>query len=435
MEQTQPPHAPDRSTPTRFADRYLLGERIGYGGAAEVYRGWDEKLERAVAIKLFRIDVPGLDEERRHQAEMRILARLNHPGLVAIYDAGVQECPPEPSRRYLVMELVDGPSLASRLAAGVLRGPDTAQLAVRLAGALAYVHEQGIIHRDVKPANVLLDQRSPALAKLTDFGIARSATDARLTGAGLTIGTAQYLSPEQALGGEVGPASDVYSLGLLLAECRSGRPAFTGTPIESALARLHRDPPIGEEAGELAPLLVAMTAREARDRPTAAEVALRAAELAGSTAELVLPAGLPFSSLSSAAGLPMPAGSLAGGATALLAPAAQTGPAPVGTTAPVRHRRQLLVAGGAGGVLVAAVLSGVLLAGNDRKLDLPTGNPQHPAPTSASSKPVAAPVRSTTAAHPTRSPAVSSHPVQVVASPPAGTAPKPKKGHPGKHGH
>lgn len=429
--------------PTRFADRYQLGERIGYGGAAEVYRAWDEKLERTVAIKLFRIDVPGLDEPERHRAEMRILAKLNHPGLVAIYDAGVEregagveredagveregtgvereDAGVErglsgPGRSYLVMELVDGPSLATQLATELLAIPDTARLAVRLAGALAYVHEQGIIHRDVKPANVLLDKRSPALAKLTDFGIARSSTDTRLTGAGLTIGTAQYLSPEQALGGEVGPASDVYSLGLLLWECRSGRPAFAGTPIESALARLHRDPPIGDEAGELAPLLVAMTAREPQDRPTAAEVAVRAAELAGGTAEL-----------------PLPTGWMAGGTTALLAPVPPIGPA---TTT---RNRQLLAAGGAGVLLVAAVSAGFLFASSDRALVPATGGRQQPASSPATSTPVAAPVRSS-AARPSHSAPVSSHPVPVVATPPAGPAagpaPRPKKGPPGKHGH
>lgn len=354
------------------------------------------------------------------------LARLNHPGLVAIYDAGVQQDLTEPDRSYLVMELVDGPSLASQLATGRLAVPDTARLAVRLAGALAYVHEQGIVHRDVKPANVLLGKRSPALAKLTDFGIARSATDARLTGVGLTIGTAQYLSPEQALGGEVGVASDVYSLGLLLAECRSGRPAFPGTPIESALARLQHDPPIGDEAGELAPLLVAMTARDPADRPTAAEVAARTAELAGGTVEL-----------------PLPTGWVAGGATALLAPAAA---APIGAAAssvassgkpsgkPSRNRT-LLALGGAAVVLIAGVSTAVLLAGGDRKPDLPASIRQQPASSPASSKPAAVPVRTSSAVRPSRSVPVSSHPVQVVASPPARPAPKPKKRPPGKHGH
>jgi hypothetical protein len=299
-----------------------------------------------------------------------------------------------------------------------LSGPDTARLALRLADALAYVHEQGVVHRDVKPANVLLDKRSSALAKLTDFGIARSATDARLTGVGLTIGTAHYLSPEQALGGEVGPASDVYSLGLLLAECRSGRPAFEGTPIESALARLHRDPPIGEEAGELAPLLVAMTAREPRDRPTAAEVAARVAELTGGTAELPLVTGW----------------AAAGGTTALLAPLppgsapARTGRVPVG-------RRPALVAAGAGVLLLGAVTTAVLLAGSDRQPHRPIGNP---GPTSAAtSKPVAVPVRSSSV-RATHSTAASTHPVQVVASPPAGPKPNPKptkKRPPGKKGH
>jgi serine/threonine protein kinase len=317
---------------------------------------------------------------------------------------------------------VDGPSLAHQLSTGLLPAPDTARLALRLAGALAYVHEQGIVHRDVKPANVLLDKRSPALAKLTDFGIARSATDARLTGVGLTIGTAHYLSPEQALGGEVGPASDVYSLGLLLAECRSGRPAFPGTPIESALARLQHDPPIGDEAGELAPLLVAMTARNPADRPTAAEVAARAAELAGGTVEL-----------------PLPTGWVAGGVTALLAPAAA---APIGAVAPSvaqsgkpSRKRTLLAVGGAAAVLIAGVSTATLLAGGDQKPDLPASIRQQPASSPASSKPVTVPVRTSSSVRPSRSVPVSSHPVQVVATPPARPAPTPKKGPPGKHGH
>ena len=252
----------------------------------------------------------------------------------------------------------------------------------------------------MKPANVLLDKRSPALAKLTDFGIARSATDARLTGVGLTIGTAQYLSPEQALGGEVGPASDVYSLGLLLAECRSGRPAFAGTPIESALARLHHDPPIGDEAGELAPLLVAMTAREARDRPTAAEVAVRAAELAGDTAELPVVDRLGW-----------PAEH-----TALIAPAASHPGAGSGR----RPGPAIGWRGSAGVLLLGAVSSAVLLAGTDQQArDYRSAHrgrsPHHQrAPSRSRQRHRFAPRRPT----PSR-PAVSSHPVQVVATPPA----------------
>ena len=121
MEETQPhPEGGVPGATSRLADRYLLRRQIGYGGAAEVYEAWDGKLERAVAVKLFRLDVPGLDDTQRHRAEMRILAKLNHPALVAIYDAGTEQRADGPSRPYLVMELVDGPSLAQQLASGPL---------------------------------------------------------------------------------------------------------------------------------------------------------------------------------------------------------------------------------------------------------------------------------------------------------------------------
>jgi eukaryotic-like serine/threonine-protein kinase len=422
---------------SRLADRYLLRRQIGFGGAAEVFEAWDGKLERAVAIKLFRSDVPGLDDAHRHRIEMRILAKLNHPALVAIYDAGTEHRPDGPSRPYLVMELVDGPSLAQQLAAGPLTEGDTARLAIRLAGALTHIHHQGIVHRDVKPANVLLDKRSPALAKLTDFGIARSTDDARLTGAGLTIGTAQYLSPEQALGATVGPASDVYSLGLLLLECRTGRPAFAGTPIESALARLHRDPDIPEDLGPvLGPLLTAMTAREPQDRPTAAEVALGVAELAGTTAELPI-----VSVWTPVAG---------GAATALLPPIADEGPV-IGLDAaesadsapgvlagePLSQLRpgrpSTLLAAAVGTILIgtAAVAIGMPRPGSHRSSPPALAQPSTSSTPAPTRRPATKPVALTTTARPR--PPSSSHPVQVVVATPE-PPPKGKKGHP-KHGH
>ena len=280
------------------------------------------------------------------------------------------------------------------------------------------------------------------LAKLTDFGIARSTGDARLTGAGLTIGTAQYLSPEQALGGSVGPASDVYSLGLLLLECRTGRPAFLGSPIESALARLHRDPEIPDSLGPvLVPLLSAMTAREPQDRPTAAEVALSVAELAGGTAELPIAATW-LADAGTTALLPPAAERLR--RPRLRPPAAPAVPDGDGWLEPP-HRRSTPLAAVAGTVLIGAVLIGAVLVGAvvlaiglrgpgpHGGSPLPHAQPSTSATSSSSptEKPATtAPVRLTSSAHPTPS---SSHPVQVIATKPA--APKPKKSRPRKHGH
>ena len=197
-------------------------------------------LGRPVAIKVFRADV-AFHDRARMEAEGRTLAALNHPGLVAVYDAGTARTRGG-EVRYLVMELIDGPSLAVAAHDGSLAPADSTGLGVELGDALAHVHAQGIVHRDIKPANVLIDRTGRA--KITDFGIARLIDSARATAAGMTIGTAAYLSPEQLTGASVGPASDVYSLGLVLLECLTGRREYPGTGVESAMARLHRSPNI-----------------------------------------------------------------------------------------------------------------------------------------------------------------------------------------------
>ena len=239
------------------AGRYELGAVLGTGGMARVYRAHDLLLERDVAVKLFRDDLDE-DAQTRAEAEMRTLADLHHPSLVAMYDAGTWEgCP------YLVMELIDGPTLTAEA--------DLRVVGAEIAGALAYVHARGVIHRDVKPANILL---SPSGAKLTDFGIARVIDGARHTGTGLTVGTAPFLAPEQVTGDPVTPATDIYALGLVLLELLTGVREYVGAPVEAALARLHRTPHIPAELGEPWPgLLAAMTARVPSMRPTAAEVA------------------------------------------------------------------------------------------------------------------------------------------------------------------
>lgn len=252
---------------TVLADRYRLGHLLGRGGVAEVYRARDLVLDREVAVKMLHETVDESDRSR-FEGEAKMLARLSHVGLVTVLDAGVSE-----TRPFLVMELVEGQTLAAALREGPLPPDEVADIGAKLASTLAYAHEQEVVHRDVKPANVLLGPgRDP---KLADFGIARLVGDTALhTKTGTTIGTPAYLSPEQVRGATVGPPSDVYSLGLVLLEALTGERAFTGTPIESAVARLHRAPGIPEDlpAG-WRDLLLAMTATDSKDRPTAREAA------------------------------------------------------------------------------------------------------------------------------------------------------------------
>ena len=269
-------------------DRYRLENVIGQGGMATVYRAHDLVLARDVAIKLFPPVAEDADDLLRHQAEMRVLAQMSHPGLVTLHDAGSAYAGGPMQQTYLVMELVTGPTLAERLARGPLTPVQTALVGRQLAEALAAVHTSDVVHRDVKPANVLfvdpdgLDGAGMSgtavstgpVVKLADFGIARLSDGARLTMTGTTLGTATYLSPEQAAGGAVGPATDVYALGLVLLECLTGRKAFTGTIVEVAAARLNTAPPIPEDVEpDWAELLEGMTRREPQARFTADEVA------------------------------------------------------------------------------------------------------------------------------------------------------------------
>ena len=263
--------------------RYSLEEVIGRGGMADVYRATDRVLGRPVAVKLLR-DVTASEPERaRFTAEARTLAKLNHAGLVTVLDAGTSGDQP-----YLVMELVDGPTLADCCSGVALDLERVVPIGTQLADALAYAHTTGIVHRDVKPANVLLG--ADGRVWLTDFGIARLLGDtARHTKTGLTIGSPAYLSPEQVSGAEVTPAADIYSLGLVLLEALTGQRAYTGSPTEAALARLSRPPAIPEHlpSGWRA-LLRSMTVLEPADRPTAAEVAVAVRQLAAGAGSTTL---------------------------------------------------------------------------------------------------------------------------------------------------
>ncbi|MEX0168011.1 serine/threonine-protein kinase [Streptomyces sp. LMG1-1-1.1] len=264
----RPVHPDVTWTARTVAGRYRIARLLGRGGAADVYEALDLRLRRPVAVKVFR-PTGARRTDAQCDEEARLLARMHHPGLVTLYDTGRDE-----SRPFLVMQLVRGTTLRQRIARGVLTPAETCRTGAALASALTHVHAHGVVHRDVKPSNILLDRSDTPL--LTDFGISRRvhAADDAPEGAGTLVGTASYMAPEQALGRKTGPAADVYSLGLVLLETLKGEAEYGGTPLEAALAHLHRPPvlPSGLPT-ELARLLTAMTDRSPEARPDAATCA------------------------------------------------------------------------------------------------------------------------------------------------------------------
>ena len=265
--------------------RYRVTSLIGRGGMASVYRAADQSLPREVALKLM---LPGMavpDEIRRQRNEIDTLAALNHHALVTLFDAGTEKTPTG-DRVFLVMEFVDGPNL-HQVMTGPLPPGLVAHLGADIAEALHYMHGRGIVHRDIKPANILLAHSElpgrQFRAKLADFGIARLVDGTVLTSTGVIIGSASYLSPEQARGGGVAGASDVYSLGLVLLEALTGERAFPGSAIETISARVNRAPTVPDTLGEgWVDLLTNMTALDAEHRPPPMEVAVALRGLASS---------------------------------------------------------------------------------------------------------------------------------------------------------
>jgi eukaryotic-like serine/threonine-protein kinase len=224
--------------------RYRLGSLLGVGGMARVYLASDRVLERPVAVKV--LSPPYAQDPvfvERFRREARSAARLSHPNIVAVFDSGA-----DADQHYLVMEYVPGQSLAELLASrGRLAPRWAAGLGAEVCAALAAAHTQGLVHRDVKPANVLVGD--DGRVKVADFGIVKAAATATLTGTGTVLGTAAYLSPEQAQGGPVDARSDLYSLGCVLYELLCGRPPFgsgaDGSPVAVATRHLHQpaEPP------------------------------------------------------------------------------------------------------------------------------------------------------------------------------------------------
>ncbi|MFF5084736.1 protein kinase [Actinoplanes sp. NPDC000266] len=218
--------------------RYRLDERIAGGGMGDVWRGTDEVLGRTVAVKILLpalLDEPGFAE--RFRGEARTMATINHPGVVDVYDYGSDQ-----QLAFLVMEYVEGDALSRTLSrVGRLTPARTMALVAQAADALQAAHANGIVHRDVKPGNLLV--RPNGTLVLTDFGIARSALVGQLTVAGSVLGTASYISPEQASGAVATPASDVYALGVVAYQCLSGHRPFDGaTPLEIAMKHVRDNP-------------------------------------------------------------------------------------------------------------------------------------------------------------------------------------------------
>jgi serine/threonine protein kinase len=247
-----------------LAARYRLGPLLGQGGMAEVRRADDLVAGGEVAVKLLRRLPDGAPWSTR---EIHALERLDHPSLVRLRDHGVDHDVP-----YLVLDLVEGSSLADVLVHGPLDSRRAATVIAQVADGLAHAHARGVTHRDVKPGNILIERNGRA--RLADFGIARILDATPTTGAGFVIGTAAYLAPEQVRGERVGPAADVHALGLVLLECLTGRRAYPGTFAEAAVAHLTKAPEIPSTIPPwLGGLVAAMTLRDPSMRPTAVSVA------------------------------------------------------------------------------------------------------------------------------------------------------------------
>jgi len=214
--------------------RYRLDSLLGKGGMSEVWRAEDQELERRVALKLLAPDA----DRARFDREARAAAALAHPNITQLYDYGEAE-----GRPYMVLEYLPGGTLESRLASGrPLPDEDTERIAAELAAGLAHAHARGLVHRDLKPANVLFD--AEGRAKIADFGIARLGAGGTLTEAGTVLGTAAYISPEQAAGEPASPASDVYSFGVILFRMLTGRLPFEAEqPMDLVAMHRHEAPP------------------------------------------------------------------------------------------------------------------------------------------------------------------------------------------------
>jgi serine/threonine-protein kinase len=331
-----------------LAGRYRLDAPVASGGTGQVWRAFDLVLHRQVAVKLLHADTASDPEFRaRFRAEARSASRLSHPGVAQVHDFGEDGSPGLP---FLVMELVDGPSLARMLAAGPLDPAQTMDLIAQVAAGLHAAHAAGVIHRDIKPANLLVTEDGQV--KIADFGLASLSEDAPLTSAGGLIGTPGYLAPERVMGEPATPASDLYSLGVVGYQCLTGTPPFRGSALEVLKAHLRQPFPLlpSTVPAEARALVAALTAKDPGDRPRSArEVAERATYLSG--AGTVIPASATSPAMASAG----PPAAAPRTVTGISGQATQTGSPASGRTRPRRARPAWKQA--SAGLAVAAALT------------------------------------------------------------------------------
>ncbi|MER7946183.1 protein kinase [Streptomyces sp. NPDC096079] len=264
-------HSQDTGAGLLLAGRYRLGESIGRGGMGKVWRAHDEVLHRVVAVKeltagRFVAEADRLVLHARTQKEARAAARITHPGVVTVHDVLEHD-----NRPWIVMQYVDGPSLADAAKeAGTIEPREAARIGLHVVGALRAAHAAGVLHRDVKPGNVLLARDGRVL--ITDFGIAAIEGDSTITRTGEIVGSIDYLAPERVQGGDPGPASDLWSLGATLYTAVEGTSPFRRTsPISTMQAVVAEEPPHPEKAGPLASVIVALLRKDPAQRPRADE--------------------------------------------------------------------------------------------------------------------------------------------------------------------
>jgi serine/threonine-protein kinase len=406
-----------------LAGRYRLTDRIAAGGMGEVWRAEDSLLSRAVAVKLLPTGRAG-DEAflARFRAEARYAASLSHSGIARVYDYGESA---EFGGAYLVMELVNGEPLSAILARAERLSPDaTLDIISQSARALDVAHQAGIVHRDIKPGNLLV--AAGGTTKITDFGIATAVAAAQashLTETGMVMGTAMYVSPEQATGAQVTDSSDIYSLGVVAFECLAGPPPFTASePLAIAFAHKHEPvPPLPPDVPPpVSELVYHMLAKTPEERPASMRaVADRADVLRGTLAlgETAQMAGYPGTTRSD-----LPAALTAAG-PGIAGPGDADGPRRPG-------RRQLVAVGSTAALCAAAIATGIYLTSHTSAAN--TGNVRSNTAQHISTSPVSpTPSASSTSPTPTPSPtlvreAPSATPTST-GSPKPKTSPKPTK--------
>ena len=293
-----------------IGERFRIERPLGRGGMAAVYLARDEELGRAVAVKVLETLAGEEEGRRRFLREARLAARLTHPNIVTVYDAGEHD-----GALYIVMEYVDGETLAELLRRrGRLPAEEVVALGGQAAAGLQHAHDQGLVHRDVKPQNLLV--RSDGTLKISDFGIARAVEGTQITSAGTILGTAGYLAPEQAAGEEASAAADVYGLGAVLYEALTGRaPVRAESLADLPTAHLEPPDPVGTIAPGVPPQVetAVMRALERRPEDRPASAAELAAALKGTRAEA------PTVALPRRRRPPIPVGPLAAAAAVLVA--------------------------------------------------------------------------------------------------------------------